>query len=189
MLFEEAQWLGRHLRVLNASDMSPLCNIGSASEEYRCIEQPYIDAEIFAPAQQRGVEVLHVDSKQEHGVDLVGDLTDATFLAQLTARKFNAVMCCNLLEHVTDRPIICDAIMSMVRPGGYVIVTVPNQFPYHEDPIDTMFRPSVAELSALFPGASIFAASVVRASRFRHDMEGDWRPMFWLLARCLVPFY
>jgi hypothetical protein len=189
MLLEEAQWLGRHLRSLNAKDISPLCNIGSASEEYRRVVQPYIDTEIFAPAQQRGIAVLHVDAKQEAGVDLVGDLTDPTFLVELARRKFNAAMCCNLLEHVTDRPIICDAIMSMLPPGGYVIVTVPNRFPYHEDPIDTMFRPNVTELAALFPGASIVSASIVRASRFRYDMDGSWDALFWLLVRCLAPFY
>ncbi len=189
MLLEEAQWLGRHLRALNDKDISPLCNIGSASEEYRSASQPYIDSESFAPTRQRGIDVVHVDSKREHGVDLVGDLTDPVFLAQLTAQKFNAVMCCNLLEHVTDRPIICNAIMSMLRPGGYVIVTVPNRFPYHEDPIDTMFRPNVAELAALFPGASMLNASIVRASVFRHQIGSDWSAMFWLLVRCCAPFY
>ena len=189
MLLEEARWLGRHLRSLNVNDISPLCNIGSSSEEYRRVDQPYIDTEIFAPAQQRGIAVLHVDAKPEPGVDLVGDLTDPTFLAELARRKFNSAMCCNLLEHVTDRPIICNAIMSMLPPGGYVIVTVPNSFPYHEDPIDTMFRPNVAEVAALFPDASIVSASIVRASRFKFDMYGNWGALFWLLVRCAVPFY
>ena len=189
MLYEEAQWLGRHLHALNASDISPLCNLGSASEEYRRDAQPYIDTEIFLPARQRGIEVLHVDSKQEHGVDLVGDVTDAVFIARLAARRINAVMCCNLLEHVTDRPRVCDAILSMLPPDGYVIVSVPNCFPYHEDPIDTMFRPNVTELARLFPGTEIVSASIVRASRLRHDIGYNPTVMFWLLVRCCVPVY
>ena len=31
------------------------------------------------------------------------------------------------------------------------MVTVPHKFPYHPDPIDTMFRPSPNELVGLFP--------------------------------------
>jgi SAM-dependent methyltransferase len=189
MLPEEARWLGRHLGTLNGDDISPMCNIGSASEEFRTVYQPYIESEIFAPLRRRGIQVLHVDARMDHGVDLVGDLTDETFLERLTARKFNAVMCCNLLEHVTDRPLVRDAIMSMLRPGGLIIISVPNLFPYHEDPIDTMFRPGVADLRALFPGALFVSGSIVRASRFQNDMGGDLAALGWLLVRCCVPFY
>src|SRR5205085_4736707 len=57
--------------------------------------------------------------------------------------------------HVTDRQIVCAAIWSLLPPGGFLILTVPYRFPYHEDPIDTMFRPSVEELAQLFPGTAI----------------------------------
>ena len=187
MLLEEAKWLGHHLEMLSADEISPMCNVGSASEEFRKIRQPYIDSYIFAPARRRGIDVLHVDGRAEIGVDVVGDLIDPTFLASLTEMNFQCVMCCNLLEHVTDRPLVCSAVMAMVRAGGYILVTVPNRFPYHEDPIDTMFRPSVAELVGLFTGCSVISAEIVRASGLRPDDTAS--ALFWLLIRCCVPFY
>ncbi len=34
----------------------------------------------------------------------------------------------------------------MVPVGGYLVVTGPLRFPYHADPIDTMYRPTAAEM-------------------------------------------
>jgi hypothetical protein len=189
MLYEEAKWIGKRLCKLETVDISPLCNIGSSTEEYRHVLQSYIDAKIFAPLRNHDVAIFHVDIKPQPGVDLVGDLADRNFLTQLTERRFKSVMCCNLLEHVVDRSAICNALMSMVEPHGYLVVTVPNRFPYHEDPIDTMFRPSLTELVSLFPGTSVIEGKTVSASRIRYDYRNDWAPLFWLFVRCCIPFY
>ena len=187
MLLEEAKWLGRQLRKLPVQELSPLCNLGSASEEYRKLTQPYIEQEIFAPARERGINVLHVDERPQQGVDLTGDLMDPAFRERLIGVKFRTVMCCNLLEHVTEPSIVCRTILSMLPATGYAIVTVPYRFPYHEDPIDTLFRPNVAELISLFPGTSLVGAEIVRASaRTANDRGAN---LFWLIIRCCVPFY
>jgi hypothetical protein len=111
-------------------------------------------------------------------------------------------MCCNLLEHVSDRMIISEAILSILKPGGYLIATVPYRFPYHEDPIDTMYRPTVAEVAALFPGTSVHKSAIVRASRFVFEKQvkrhwngfewvpgGSYRDLRRLMVRCAAPFY
>jgi hypothetical protein len=98
-------------------------------------------------------------------------------------------MCCNLLEHVVDRVMIRDVLLSILKPGGYLIATVPYRFPYHEDPIDTMYRPTVAEVAALFPGTSVHKAAIVRASRFACDMQGSYRALCRVVLRSAVPFY
>ena len=36
--------------------------------------------------------------------------------------------------------------LDLLPIGGLIFVTVPLSYPYHRDPIDTMFRPSLAEL-------------------------------------------
>ena len=43
MLLEEARWLNRHLSKLSPNDLYPMCNIGSSTEHYRQVEQPYIE--------------------------------------------------------------------------------------------------------------------------------------------------
>lgn len=188
MLPEEAQWLSRHLGTLPPKDLYPMCNIGSSTDHFRRVEQPYIDKYLFEPARSKKLEVIHVDAKPASGVDLVGDLTDPQFLAHLAELDIRSVMCCNLLEHVTDRRVICDGILSILKPGGYLIATVPNKFPYHEDPIDTMFRPGVKDLVAAFPGTSIHRAATIRASRFAFDMNRNYRSLCRLIARVGLPF-
>jgi len=193
MLLEEAQWLGKQQRALNSDAIFPMCNLGSATEEFRRVGQPYIDQYLFRSARENGLKVVHVDMKMAPGVDLVGDLTNPAFFRELghELRDFNvrSVMCCNLLEHVTDRQAVCYGILALLRVGGYVFVSVPRKFPYHEDPIDTMFRPNVTDVVSLFPGTSVHSAAVIRASRFRYEMRGDFNALFWLVVRLVAPFY
>ena len=155
MLANEARWIGQTLNKLESRELSPVLNVGSATAEFRKSVQPWIDTEIFAPLRNRGVHVEHTDIQQGGGVDLPGDFSDDTFVNQLMARQYRSVLCCNLLEHVEDREGIAAKLTGLVSPGGYLIVTVPRCFPYHPDPIDTMFRPDVAELSRLFPRCQV----------------------------------
>ena len=189
MLIEEARWLGAQLDALEPRDVFPMCNIGSSTEHFRCIEQPYIDEYLFKPIRARQFEVIHVDTKAAKGVDVVGDLTDPGFLRDLSKLRIRSVMCCNLLEHVTDRQLVCGVLQSMVPPGGHLFVTVPYRFPYHEDPIDTMFRPTIDELAALFPSAAIRRAAIVRAVRPPLEMSDSRWPRLRMILRACLPFY
>lgn len=189
MLLEEAQWLNRQLRNLRPDDLYPMCNLGSSTEHYRRVQQAYIDKYLFAPARMKNLEVIHVDAVDAPGVDLVADLTDSTLPARLAQYNIRSVMCCNLLEHVSDRMIVSALILSLLKPGGYLIATVPYRFPYHEDPIDTMYRPTVAEVAALFPCTSVHKAAIVRASRFGYEMQCNYRDLFRMMARSVAPFY
>lgn len=188
MLVEEARWIGTRLRAMPNELIYPMVNIGSATENFRTVEQPYIDAEIFAPARRAGGKVVHVDAKAAPGVDIIGDLCDEAFVAQLRKRQYASVMCCNLLEHVVERQKVCDAVASLVRPGGYIIVSVPYVFPYHEDPIDTMFRPDVEVIARLFPECSLCEGEIVRASWYAYEL-GSPNAAFRLGIRIAIPFY
>jgi hypothetical protein len=189
MLIEEARWLSAQLEALELRDVFPMCNIGSSTEHFRCIEQPYIDEYLFKPIRARQFEVIHVDTKAAKGVDMVGDLTDPGFMRALSKLRIKSVMCCNLLEHVTDRQLVCGVLQSLVPPGGYLFVTVPYRFPYHEDPIDTMFRPTIDELATLFPSAALRRAAIVRAVRPPHEMSDSRWPRLRMILRACLPFY
>lgn len=189
MLIEEARWLAARLDALEPHDIFPMYNIGSSTEHFRCVEQPYIDEYLFKPIRARRFEVVHVDTKAAKGVDLVGDLTDPDFLRDLRQLEIKSIMCCNLLEHVIDRRLVCGALLSMVPHGGYLFVTVPYRFPYHEDPIDTLFRPRIDELAALFPGTTLQVAEIIRARRAPLEMSDSRWPLFRMIVRACVPFY
>ena len=151
MLIAEAHWIEQILDQMEIEKISPLLNVGSATARFREQVQPWIDQAIFAPLRKRGVVVHHLDIQEDEGVDLCGDLNDDSFVAELGNRGYQALLCCNVLEHVADPAAICAKLEQLLPAGGHVIITVPNRFPYHPDPIDTMFRPGLAELVKLFP--------------------------------------
>lgn len=166
MLIQEALWFARALADMDADSMYPMLNTGSHTEEYRRQHQPWIDRYVFGPLRARNRVVKHLDIRSGAGVDIVGDLTDPTFLKQLAAMEFRSVFCANLLEHVVNRQEIAAIIVSVVPVRGYIFVSCPFKFPYHADPIDTMFRPGVAELAALFPGTAVRRGAIVDCGSF-----------------------
>jgi SAM-dependent methyltransferase len=109
---------------------------------------------------------VNCDIKSAPGVDLVGDLADEEFLERLTREEFKSVLCSNLLEHVPNRARIARTLASVVVKGGLLLVSGPHRYPYHPDPIDTMFRPSVEELAGLFPETHIAASAIVQCGTY-----------------------
>lgn len=160
MLRNEAGWLSRHLGDAPAEQLSPLLSIGSGSAASRA-RQPWIDQLVFAPLARRGVEVLHHEHEPAPGVDVAGDLRDPAFVETLRDLGARSVLCANVLEHVEDPRALTAAMGDLVASGGYVVVSVPRRYPYHPDPIDTMLRPSVEELAAMFPALRLVAGEEV----------------------------
>jgi len=161
MLRNEAKWIGDVLSALPLNVASPCLNLGSSTESFRKVEQPYIEEHIIAPGEGRGMRFIHADVKKAPGVDIAGDIFDPQFQAQLAATAPGSVLCCNMFEHVTDRPKLAEICKTLVRPGGYIIVTVPKSFPYHVDPIDTYFRPAPADIVKLFSDCELVMSDVV----------------------------
>ena len=58
-------------------------------------------------------------------------------LGRLRSLKGKTILCSNLLEHVPSPSRMAERITGLVPPGGVLLVTVPNSYPYHPDPIDT----------------------------------------------------
>lgn len=152
MFLEESKTIAEILSRMDLDETSMLYDVGSSTDEYRCLYQPYIDYYLFRPLRARKVAVIHIDRKKENGVDLVYDLTDPSQCELVkTIRPADVVLCCSLLEHVLDRHGVISRIQDITKQRGTIIVTVPHVLAYHEDPIDTMYRPSNTELEKLFP--------------------------------------
>jgi hypothetical protein len=152
MLRNEAAWLQQQLAALPLSSLDPLLSLGSGGTDFRDGKQPWIGQRVYAPLEQRSIRVVHHEFVPSPGVDVAGDLVDAAFLDGLSALETRAVICCNVLEHLVDREPLLKAFESLVAPGASLVLTVPRGFPYHADPIDTMYRPSVADLTADLSG-------------------------------------
>ncbi|MCC6416551.1 MAG: methyltransferase domain-containing protein [Opitutaceae bacterium] len=166
MLIPEARWLGSKLHSLPNSALCPLLNVGSQTRHFREVEQPWIEHYLFAPLRNRQCRILHLDLQQGEGIDIVGDLADAQFRARVQNEDFLSAICSNLLEHVNNPREVAHWLASLVRPGGYLFVSCPYRFPYHPDPIDTMFRPNVAELAGLFPNCQIVDQAIVNCGTY-----------------------
>jgi len=186
----ESQWLGKRLSTMPDTDLFPLLNVGSSTFDFRTRSQPYIDQHIFAPLRARGGKIYHLDLKQAPGVDIVGDLLDPAFLNKVVAFQARAIMISNLLEHVINRQEICDVVMKIIPPSGYIFVTGPHDYPYHPDPIDTMFRPTIDEIHAHFPGTSIIDSAIIDSGNWRQWNTAERGRSLWrTLLRLLTPFY
>ena len=171
MLEAEAKWFGTRLLELADPAVFPMLNIGSHTEQFRTISQPWIDRFIFAPARARGV-VKHTDIRLAPGVDIVGDLTDPAFVQDLRGMNFKSVFFSNVLEHIEAREELARTVTAVVPSGGYLFVSVPYRFPYHPDPIDTMFRPTPEEVASLFPGTRTQSAEIVASGTLVNYIAG-----------------
>jgi len=189
-MFEaEACWLRCALDAFPSERLSPLLNLGSSSVEVRTAVQPWIEAQVFSPLRGRNVEVVHVDMRELPGVDVQADLTDPDDVRRLRVLRPQALLCCNLLEHVIEPDRLALHCLDLVAAGGLLFVTVPSSYPYHRDPIDTMYRPSPTELAELFGGARLLDSTILPTGVSYRDAVRE-RP--WLLLRHVwrlpVPF-
>lgn len=186
MLQREAEWLRKNLAGIDAKRLFPLLNVGSSTASLREKDQPWIDGEVFAPLRRRGGRVIHLDMKPDVGVDLVGDLDDPDFFASLQTLGVRSVLCSNVLEHVNAPEALARKLVDLIPPGGFIVVTVPRGFPYHPDPIDTLFRPDVATLNKLFPGARCIAGDVIECGTVFGLLRGNVARLAAKSARVIV---
>jgi len=189
MLPNEAAWLGRHLRGLDPNLAFPLLNVGSSTGKFASREQPWIDAEVFGPLRAANGRVVNCDIKAAPGVDVVGDLMDAAFVKELANLGIKSVLCANVLEHLTKPAELARSLVDVVADGGYLIVSGPYSYPWHPDPIDTLFRPTPEELASLFPGTVTIAAERVRCGTFWEYVTRSKRKLVMTTARLMLPAY
>jgi hypothetical protein len=186
---QEAAWIGEKVRALNGRRV--VLNLGSGSKRFREVSKPYIDHEIFDPLVRCGARVVHADLKSGEGIDISGDLFDPAIQARLRALGADAVLACNIMEHLPKEcrsrfPAVLD---SLLPPGGVLVITVPYSYPYHADPIDTLYRPSPEELCACFPGYEVLEASTIDSESYGDEfVAGGPLRMVRKVLRMCFPF-
>jgi hypothetical protein len=190
MLVEESIWLKNVFSQHFSEDNFPLLNIGSSTESFRKEVQPFIYKNVFEPLELKKFKVIHTDIKPMPGVDITGDLNDADFRTTLTGMGVKSILCSNLLEHLAEPKVICNSILTLLKKGDLILVTVPYRFPFHKDPIDTLLRPTVEELVAYFPGTVVLDSAIVTANdSLRQVFMKNKLYFLKMLIRCCLPFY
>jgi hypothetical protein len=167
----EAQYVGSLLEALSPDNLSPVVNLGSSTLHFRQIAQPHIESEIFLPLRRRGIQVIHADLKPSAGVDVVGDIYDPTVAHTIRQAGARLVLCCNIIEHVTDPKHFMKICGSLLGPGGMLLVTVPYSYPYHPDPIDTYLRLSPQEVADLTEGFEVIDSRILEDTTYLEDLN------------------
>lgn len=201
MLLEEAKWVYEQIEAYFKAG-NRILNLGSSTSYVRETLQPHMNDLIFSPSKVNGIDILHVDISSGEGIDVVGDLTNVEFLDHLKTLQPQGILCCNLLEHLEDRGPILKSLSELTSKGDILILTVPNQYPYHLDPIDTMYRPAVSELMddltdfTLINGTELIAlrrienqGKVYFHKNYFQQLKEDPKLFMRLLLRCFLPFY
>lgn len=61
------------------------------------------------------------------GVEVIsGDLQCDEWIARLQGRRFDAILACDVLEHLRSPEHVLKAIAPMMEPGGALIISIPN---------------------------------------------------------------
>ncbi len=155
MRLVEADWLREQLLAIGPDAASPVLNIGSSTEMFRTVSKPYIERRLFEPLREAGFQVIHVDMKAGKGIDIVCRIDSEDGADRLLAIGAKSLLCSNMLEHVEDPAAVAATCASLVPAGAHILVTVPRSYPYHPDPIDTMFRPDLDEVARLFGNCAV----------------------------------
>lgn len=189
---EEAKYIGELVQKIAETGKGPVVNIGSSSQYIREVEQPHIHKYLFAPLEKMNVTVVHSDLKDQKGIDIAGDIFDPDLQNQLRDLQPQIMLVCNLLEHleVEVRNQLPKVLGNIVKPGRFLIISVPYEYPLHFDPIDTYYRPSPEDLYSLFPSYELIDAQIVTSSTFLPELwQLDLRVKLKMVARAVTPFY
>jgi len=192
---EEAEWiyesLQKHLLRNEIEKKLTVLNLGCGTKASREKSKPYIHKLTISPLLEGSHRVIHSDIIQADGVDLCGDIFEPEFIKELTLLKPDVIYFCNIFEHLPTEsrikiPMILDQILNS---NGYIIITTPKSYPYHADPIDTMYRPKPKELSDLFPGYEILESSEVNCGTYLDEIKAAPKVrILKKLLRLLFPF-
>ena len=168
MFVDESLWIRQALEKLPLHAGMRVLDIGSSSLHFRTVVQPHIDRNVFAPLRERGLQVLHVDAREEPGVDIVADVTTLEGVNE----TYELVLCTNLLEHVVNREETVRHVKRVVRPAGKLVPPVPRRtqsMPTRSIPVTV----DAAELSA-FGLAEILTADVLTVRDPLHYVRRPW---------------
>ncbi|NOT10831.1 MAG: hypothetical protein HOP23_03190 [Methylococcaceae bacterium] len=146
MFTEEALWIKSVLDEVAIDSATKILDVGASDIEYRTSTQPHINENIHKPLLEKGATFSFLDIKDHEGVDIVMDLAAKDLPDDLFKVTYDLIICCNILEHIVERNVFMQNLLRFTHPGTLLMVTVPLVYPKHNDPIDTMFRPTVREL-------------------------------------------
>ena len=180
---KESSEIASLLAGFTVQRLSPMIELGSSTAQFRRVEKPHIENNLHRPLRSRGIELVTTDIKEGDGIDISGNIYDAQLRAKFKEIQPRALMCCNILEHLENRREFAHICSDILSNDGILIVSVPFDYPYHPDPIDTMYRPTPGEVADLFPEFTVKFSTIVTDGNYYQDLRamGYWVALVSLL--------
>jgi len=157
---QESQWIIESLAPRTHTIRTAI-DVGAGNDTYA--NRPQNQA-VYRFLAQHIIAISTLDNdprskcNYHHDIAAVGDLS-------LLMPTFDLVLCTSVLEHVSDIQRAKRNLVSLVEPGGYLLVTVPNRYPPHRRPIDNGYRPTSSELESLFQELSVVRSETIEPKR------------------------
>jgi len=70
------------------------------------------------------------DADPAWGPDIVGDITGC----DLPSKAYDIILCVQVIEHVPNLWDIPKEVERLIKPGGWLIIDCPWEYPYHAEP-------------------------------------------------------
>ena len=160
MFHQESQWIIESLAPRTHTIRTAI-DVGAGNETYA--NRPQNQA-VYRFLTQHDIALSTLDNDPTSVCDYHHDIAAAADLSLLMP-TFDLVLCTSLLEHVSDIQRAKRNLVSLVEPGGYLLVTVPNRYPPHRSPIDNRYRPTSSELESLFQELSVVRSEMIEPKR------------------------
>lgn len=149
MFSKESLWIQEQIHSLHLEKGSTVLDIGSSSPTYRDQKQPHI-GKLYEWLMDKGFVLYTLD---------IDPATHASFVVNIAGTDvpkigpFDLVLATNILEHIEPQQLdqAINNITTLVSRN--LLVTCPNFYPWHFQPIDNGLRPTAEELSVLFSPA------------------------------------
>lgn len=176
MFREEAKKIGNILESYEKNDLNPVLEIGSSTYKFRNKIKPHIGKNIHSKLSNRGIKIILSDFKPDADIknpedQIIGDVFDERVFNKMLDVKPKCILLCNILEHVNNPNDLCKRILQIANKNTIIIVTVPFSFPYHQDPIDTLFRPSPKELVTNFTDVELIHEEIIQGTNFGEQLK------------------
>jgi len=183
ILETKIDWLG--------SKPTVVINLGAGDVVKTSRKKPWINNNVFVPLNDRGLKTVNVDFFDFPGIDKLADFSQPQalrFLSEYQSPKL--IILANVLEHISQstRENLIRELERNLRQGDYLLITAPHAYPYHPDPIDSMYRPSFENLQALLNLNWLFAGHVNCGSFWRDLSSMSWQKKIRKLIKPLIIF-
>lgn len=188
MIFLEAKKLSHQVELIRSylSGGGICINIGS-SDTTHLESQPYIRDLLYDKIEEVGLKLTHIDNKNGSGVNVVADLSDTNDRERLLKLNARLILANNILEHLKSPAEGIEWLSDICPHSSILIISGPQLYPYHPDPIDNRFRPSQRRIKRLVGSGfqilrseSFFGGTVLVANEPKSDRKRSYE---WLRTR------